>query len=84
MISAHLEVVLILTQDRRTVCIEQAIGSKSFWTHPIELLGCVGHVDSHFFPLWRLLVSVQDRITVCAKRTIGSEIILNAADYTPS
>jgi hypothetical protein len=52
--------------------------------HPIELLGDVGHVDSHFFPLWRLLVSVQDWITVCAKRTIGSEFILNAADYTPS
>jgi hypothetical protein len=23
---------------------------KSFWTHPIELLGDVGHVDSHFGP----------------------------------
>ena len=22
---------------------------KSFWTHPMELLGEVGHVDSHFF-----------------------------------
>ena len=23
---------------------------KSFWMHPMELLGDVGHVESHFFP----------------------------------
>ena len=23
---------------------------KSFWTHPMELLGDVGHVESHFIP----------------------------------
>ena len=22
---------------------------KSFWTHPMELLGDVGHAESHFF-----------------------------------
>jgi hypothetical protein len=27
-ISAHLEVLLIFTQDRCTVCVERAIGSK--------------------------------------------------------
>jgi hypothetical protein len=21
-----------------------------FWTHPMEVLGDVGHVESHFFP----------------------------------
>jgi hypothetical protein len=25
-------------------------GLKSFWTHPMELLGDVGHVKSHFSP----------------------------------
>ena len=47
----RLEIVLILTQDRCTVCVERTIGSeKSFWMHPIELLGDVGHVESYFVP----------------------------------
>ena len=49
-ISLHLEIVLILTQDRCTVCVEHAIGSEIVWTHPMELLGDMGHVESHFFP----------------------------------
>ena len=48
-ISLHLEIVLILTQDRCTVCVEQAIGSEIVWTHPMELLGDMGHVESQFF-----------------------------------
>jgi hypothetical protein len=57
---------------------------KSFWTHPIVLLGDVCHVESHFFCLELVLVYVQDRCTVCAKRTIGSEIIFDAPDDTPT
>ena len=45
-----LEIVLILTQDRCMVCAEHTIGSESFWAHPMELLGDVGHAESHFFP----------------------------------
>ena len=41
----------------------------------MELLGDVGHVESHFF-LYRVLVSVHDRCMVCAERTICLEIIL--------
>ena len=41
-----LDIVLILTQDRCMVCIKR----KSFWTHLMELLGDVGHVESHFSP----------------------------------
>jgi hypothetical protein len=48
--SLYLEIVLILTQDRCTVCVECTIGSKTFWTHPMEVLGDVGHVESHFGP----------------------------------
>ena len=45
-----LDIELILTQDRCTVCVERTIGSeKSFWMHPMELLGDVGRVESHFF-----------------------------------
>ena len=48
----------------------------------MELIGDVGHVESHFFSVWRVLVSVQDWCMVCARRTIGSEIILDAPDRT--
>jgi hypothetical protein len=49
----------------------------------MELLGDVGHVNSHFGPFGDSVVSVQDWCTVCAKHTVGSEIILNAPDGTP-
>jgi hypothetical protein len=51
---------------------------KSLWTHPMELLDDVRHVEYHFGLLEIVLVSLQDRCTVCTKRTIGSEIILDA------
>jgi hypothetical protein len=54
-----------------------------FWTHPIEHLGDVGHVESHFSPFGDVLVSMQDRCIVYANHTIGSEIILDAPDGTP-
>ena len=44
----HLEIVLILTQDRCEVCVKLTIGLEIFWTHLMELLGDVGHVKSHF------------------------------------
>ena len=54
LVSVRLEIVLILTQDKCTVCAERTIGSeivldatdapKSFRMHPMELLGDVGHV----------------------------------------
>ena len=37
-----------LTQDRCTVCVERTIGSEIILTHPMELLGDVGHVEYHF------------------------------------
>ena len=48
LVSVHFEIVLILTQDRWTVCVERTIGSESFRMHLMELLGDVGHVESHF------------------------------------
>ena len=49
LISVRLEIMLILTQDRSTVCVERTIGSKTFWTHLMELQGDVGHLESRFF-----------------------------------
>jgi hypothetical protein len=56
---------------------------KSFWMHPMELLGDVGHRESRFGPFRIVLVLVQDSCTVCAMRTIGLEIVLDAVDSTP-
>ena len=46
----HLKIVLVLIQDRCMVCGECTIGSESFWTHPMELLGHMGHVEACFGP----------------------------------
>ena len=44
-----LEILLIWTQDRWTVCLERTLGSESFRMHLMELLGDVGLVESLFF-----------------------------------
>ena len=49
----------------------------------MELLGDVGHVESHSVRLEVLLVLVQERYVVCAKHTIGSDILLDAPDGSP-
>jgi hypothetical protein len=51
--------------------------------HPMELLGDMAHVESHFFLLEIVLVSVQDGCTVCVERTLGSDIVLYASNGTP-
>ena len=43
----------------------------------MELLGDVGHVESHFIPFGDSVLSVQDRCMVCARCTIGLQIILD-------
>ena len=70
-----LEIVLILTQDGCTVCAERTIGSETFWTHSMERLGDVGHVESCSVHLEMVLVLVQDRCMVCAKCIVGSDIV---------
>jgi hypothetical protein len=55
-----LEIVLILIQDRCTVCIKLTIGSEIIWTHLMELVGDVGHVASYIFPFGDI-VSVSAR-----------------------
>ena len=50
----------------------------------MELLGDVGHVESHLVCLEMVLVLVQDRCIVCAKRTIGSDTVSDTPDGTPS
>jgi hypothetical protein len=52
--------VLILTQDRCTVCVERTIGSEIILDAPGGTLGDVGHVKSHFG-------SVGDGVSVGAR-----------------
>ena len=47
------DIVLILTQDRCTVCVERTIGSEIVLDAPDGILGDVGHVESRFFSVWR-------------------------------
>ena len=48
----------------------------------MELLGDVGHVESHFGLFGDRGRVGAYRCTVCAERTIGSEIGLDTADGT--
>ena len=73
--SVRLEMVLVLMQDRCTVCTKHTIGSDIVLTHPMELQGDVNHVESRSIRLEMVLVLVQDRCTVCAKRTIAIDIV---------
>ena len=50
LVLVRLEIVLVLTQDRCTVCAESTIGYEIILAHPMELLGDVGHVESRFSP----------------------------------
>jgi hypothetical protein len=49
-IPIHLDIVLILTQDMYTVCAKHTIDLKIIWTHLMELLGDLGHVESCYGP----------------------------------
>jgi hypothetical protein len=48
LVSVHLEIELILTQDRCTVCTKRTIGSVIVLDAPDGTLGDVGHVESCF------------------------------------
>jgi hypothetical protein len=48
LISVHLETLLESVQDRSTVCAKWPQAQKSFWTHLMELVDDVHHVESCF------------------------------------
>jgi hypothetical protein len=50
LILMRLEIVLILTQDRCTVCAKRTMDQKSFWTYPMVRLGDEAQVEAHFSP----------------------------------
>ena len=48
--SVRLEMVLVLVQDKCTVCAKRTIGSEAFWTHPMLLLVDEAQVEARFGP----------------------------------
>jgi hypothetical protein len=50
LVSVHLNILLIVTQDRCTFALNVPLAEKSFLTHPMEFLGDVGHLESRFAP----------------------------------
>ena len=50
LVSFHLERVLVSVQDKCMVCARCTIGLQIVLTHPMEPLGDVGQVESHFIP----------------------------------
>ena len=48
LVSVRVEIVVILTQDRCSVCAKHTIGSEIILDAPMELICDVGHVESHF------------------------------------
>jgi hypothetical protein len=48
--SVHLEIVLILMQDRCMLCVQRIIGLEIVLDSPVEHLSDVGPVEFRFFP----------------------------------
>jgi hypothetical protein len=71
--SVCLKIVLILTKDSCTVCVECTIHSEIILDSLTVLLGDVGMRNLIFIHLEIVLVLVEDRCTICAKCIIGSE-----------
>ena len=83
LITVRLEIVLILTQDRCTVCARCTIGSEIVLDAPDGTPWCWVMWFLVSIRLEIVLVLVQDRCTVCARRTIDSKIVLDAPSGTP-
>ena len=73
-----LEMVLVLVQDRCTVCGIYHLGRTRWYSSVTKLNWKVVLVH-----LKIVLILMQDRCTVCAERTIGLEIVLDAPVRTP-
>ena len=44
----HLDTVLVSVQDRCMVCAKHTMAHKSFWMHPMVLLGDEAQVEARF------------------------------------
>jgi hypothetical protein len=81
LISIRLQIVLISTQGRSTVCAEYSTGVEIFFAPPDGPPRWRGQIEAHF-DLFGDSVNL-DACTICAERAIGSKIVLSAPDGTP-
>jgi hypothetical protein len=78
------ETVLVLEQDRCTVCAKHTIGLEIILdTHTMILLGDEAQVEARLVHLEMVQILTQDWCIVYAERTIGSKIILDTPDGIP-
>ena len=83
LVSVCLEIVLVLIEDIAQFVPNVPLAQKSFWTHPLGLLGDEAQVKARFSPFGDSVIFTQDRCVVCIERTIGSDIVLDTPDGTP-
>jgi hypothetical protein len=74
--------MLVLVQDRLTVCAKRAIISEIILDATDGTPRWRGSSES-MVRLEIVLILMQDRCTICIERTLGSKIILDAPDWTP-
>jgi hypothetical protein len=80
----HLETVLVSDKIGARFAPNVPSAQKSFWTHPLALVGDRFKWKPVSVHLVIVLILTQDWCTVCAEHTRGLEIILDAPDDIPS
>ena len=83
LLSVRFEIVLVLAQDRCMVAPNVPRARKSFWAHPILLLGDIGQEEACFGLFADSVNLGQHWYTKCVECTMGKEIILGSAYGTP-
>jgi hypothetical protein len=83
LVLVHLEIVLVLVQDRSTVCTKHTIGIQIILdaldgTQVTRLKWKLGLVRLEI-----VLLLMQDWCKLCVERTVGSKVVLEAPDGTP-
>jgi hypothetical protein len=73
----------VSVQDWCMVCTEHTIGTKSFWTHTVRLLGDEAQVEARLGPFVDSATLMQEWCLVCVERTVGVKIVLKAPNGTP-
>ena len=74
----RMEMVLVLVQDRCTVCAIYRLGRTRWYSYVTKLNRKLVLVRFEI-----VLILTHDRCMVCAEGTTSSEIVLDAHDRTP-
>jgi hypothetical protein len=83
LVSVRFEIVLVLVQERCTVCSKRTISLEIVLDAPNGPPSFEAQVEAHFSPFGIVLILMQDSCMVWAKRSMPSETILDAPKGTP-